>query len=233
MSVHRTTNCRFAYQDTGDANWDTVTVVPLIQQLDTMEALKGLYVCPSSGGGLLVRMSAGFFLDSTGAEIDVVAIDPISCPDNTTNYLWLDETGTFTLGSAWPASNYVIRLAKVVCVSGAITVLTNYRPAWQIAGRGTATQTIVSTSYTVTDADGTLFIDPVTAGGNVAIALMTPVGRAGHEVDFLRTTAGGNTITITPAAGLINGAGTLALPTQYGLFTLKSDGTNWYIYRQI
>lgn len=41
-------------------------------------------------------------------------------------------------------------------------------------------------------------------------------------------TANTNNITITPAAGTIDGAGSLVINTAFGFSTLACDGTNWF-----
>jgi hypothetical protein len=41
--------------------------------------------------------------------------------------------------------------------------------------------------------------------------------------------AGANAITITPAAGLIDGAANAIINTSYGSLTFVSDGTNYYV----
>ena len=37
-------------------------------------------------------------------------------------------------------------------------------------------------------------------------------------------------VTIATAAGTIDGASTKVLSTQYAVTTIRSDGTNWYLF---
>lgn len=65
-----------------------------------------------------------------------------------------------------------------------------------------------------------------------AIALSLPAATAGQWVvvkDATGAGAGTNNITITPASGTIDGAGTLVLSTNRAKTTLVNDGTNWFV----
>jgi len=62
-----------------------------------------------------------------------------------------------------------------------------------------------------------------------AVAVNLPAGVAGQEFVIQDGTgdAAANNITITPAAGTINGAATLVIAANYGRTTLRYDGTLW------
>ncbi len=68
------------------------------------------------------------------------------------------------------------------------------------------------------------------SGGSRSITLTNfPVANAGSKITVGKSDGGGNTLTITPASGTINGAATLAITAAYGHATLISNGTNWFI----
>lgn len=82
--------------------------------------------------------------------------------------------------------------------------------------------------HTLNSATDVLFI--ATGGGNVAVTIPTPVGRAGRPLYLKRTTADGDSVTYTPAAGQIEGAANLAVDdSAKTAVTLISDNSNWWI----
>ena len=79
-----------------------------------------------------------------------------------------------------------------------------------------------SSAYTLTDADGTIFITTAST-----MTLPTPVGRAGKQFTVVHATATGSS-TVTTAAGSIYPSPT-SLTGQGTARTYRSDGTNWFI----
>jgi hypothetical protein len=65
-------------------------------------------------------------------------------------------------------------------------------------------------------------------GGAFAATLPAAAG-CKATLTFKKSDASANAITVTPAAGTIDGAATYALSTQYSTVILASDGTNWFI----
>ena len=81
----------------------------------------------------------------------------------------------------------------------------------------------ITTTTAITARSGTFLID--TTAGNVALTL--PANGLVYRIK--RITAGGNTLTISPVSGNIDGAASMALVNQYESVTLKSDGTDFWI----
>ncbi len=90
--------------------------------------------------------------------------------------------------------------------------------------------TVVSktANYTVGVLEGISLFD--TTAGNIAVTLPAAAGALGREYIIKRTSAGANTLTITPASGTIDGAANTTISAQWGVVRLFSDGTNWFTY---
>ena len=86
------------------------------------------------------------------------------------------------------------------------------------------------TSVIVGILDGTLLVD--TTAGSVSVVLPDPALVLYRTFGVKRTTGGGNSLTISAAAGTIDG-GTVSLGSQYGFAACKSDGTNYWIVSRI
>ena len=72
----------------------------------------------------------------------------------------------------------------------------------------------------------------VAVPGPVAVAVTLPAGVLGQEFtikDGLGLAAVATPITITPAAGTIDGAATAVIDAPYGSLTLVYNGTQWLI----
>ena len=98
----------------------------------------------------------------------------------------------------------------------------------EVQGTSFGVSTVITTAanpYVVTDDDFCILYG--TVGG--AITLLSPVGRTGRIV-MIRHNAGAGNVTITPAAGLIDGAATLVLTSVAANDSaiLVSDGANWW-----
>lgn len=94
----------------------------------------------------------------------------------------------------------------------------------------TRTKSITS-NYTVVLADAGWLIVVDTTGGNITVSLpAVATAGDGFVVTLKRITAGANTLTIDPSgAETVEGAATLALPTQYTSVMLVSRSTGWFI----
>ena len=83
-----------------------------------------------------------------------------------------------------------------------------------------------SSSYTV---GVTEYVLRCTSTGNQTINLPTASGIAGRYIVVYKTAATG-TVTIDPSGSeTIEGSSTITITSQYGLWRLMSDGTNWMI----
>lgn len=68
------------------------------------------------------------------------------------------------------------------------------------------------------------------AGGGFQVNLTTSAANAGKWVWIKKTSADGNTITVVPTAGLIDGAANKTFTAQYTAITVICDGSNWWIF---
>lgn len=62
-----------------------------------------------------------------------------------------------------------------------------------------------------------------------ALNIVVTLNGALAEYTFVKTDGTANTITLTPSSGLINGAASFVLTTQYQKVTVIYDGTNYYV----
>lgn len=84
----------------------------------------------------------------------------------------------------------------------------------------------LAANYTVQQGDSVILVSA--AGGARAITLPAAAAAMGKLIAVRKTEGGANTVTLTPAAGLIDGAATLVLTAAAPRATLVSDGTNYY-----
>jgi hypothetical protein len=91
------------------------------------------------------------------------------------------------------------------------------------------TKTFADTGYVVSATDDTLFWD--CSGGNCATTVPTPVGARGRTLTFKRVDTSANTLTLTPAAGQVEGGASFIVAGGGGRVsvTLRSDNANWWI----
>lgn len=105
--------------------------------------------------------------------------------------------------------------------SGAATIDANGLTGAALKRRS-ATLTGTGNTISAYDRITLFFLDG--SGGNVAVTVEH------SEVDrvFVRVDGSGNTAVITPASGLINGAASYNVASQYEKITIVSDGTDLY-----
>ena len=104
----------------------------------------------------------------------------------------------------------------------------------QITISSTGVQTVAvsiatTTPIAVTNADDVISVE---VPGSVAVAVTLPVGVTGRVFnikDGLGLASAVAPITITPAAGTIDGVATAVIDTPYGSLTLVYSGTEWKI----
>jgi hypothetical protein len=79
---------------------------------------------------------------------------------------------------------------------------------------------------------------PYTAAANETVLVTATAGNkvvnlpavaSGAVVTVKKIDSSVNTVTMTPASGLIDGAATKVLSTQWAGFTVRSNGTDWFI----
>jgi hypothetical protein len=90
----------------------------------------------------------------------------------------------------------------------------------------------VSADYSATAADNTLLAN--TTSASVAITLPSASGIAGRIYTIKKIGTGGldNALTITPAAGTIDGGSSFVIYNDWSYVTLQTDGSNWFIIRK-
>jgi hypothetical protein len=88
---------------------------------------------------------------------------------------------------------------------------------------------VASTPYTITSSanDGRLF-DIDCSAAAIAVTLPSVSASIGQKLAVKKNGAS-NSLTITPATGTIDGAGSLVLYDDNSIIMLMSDGTNWHI----
>lgn len=90
-----------------------------------------------------------------------------------------------------------------------------------------AVRTAIATPVTVTTGDEVVSVE---VPGPVAVAVNLPLGITGQVFnikDGLGLASPATPITITPAAGTIDGAATATIDAPYGSLTLVFSGTEW------
>lgn len=101
-----------------------------------------------------------------------------------------------------------------------------------ISASGLFTSVIRNAVATPITINGTDEVVSVQVPGPVAVAVTLPVGVTGRTYvvkDGLGLAAPATAITITPAAGTIDGAATATIDVPYGSITLIYNGTQWLI----
>ena len=86
------------------------------------------------------------------------------------------------------------------------------------------------TSYTVLGSESKIICDEDTAPDDIEITIdPTVLANRREPLPITKIGSAPYTTTITPSSGLILGAGSLVLSTQYEAVSLISDGTNIYL----
>lgn len=89
----------------------------------------------------------------------------------------------------------------------------------------------VTAAYAAVATDDVILCDTTAA----AFAVTIPAANAlpGRQITIKKIDTTANAVTITPAAGTIDGAVSLALSTAYEAVTLVSGGNNWWVASQV
>lgn len=69
----------------------------------------------------------------------------------------------------------------------------------------------------------------VLATATAAFTVTLPAASAGKSVVVKKVDASANVVTVAPASGTIDGAGTSTLTAQWQSKEFISDGTNWFV----
>lgn len=98
--------------------------------LDSLAPIGGLAVVPTETPSATVRVqiSAGTFLSSAWAMVAYAGAAPVTLTASATNYLYLDDAGSFHQNTTgFPAGANIVRLAVVVAGASSITSVTDAR----------------------------------------------------------------------------------------------------------
>lgn len=85
----------------------------------------------------------------------------------------------------------------------------------------------VTADYTVLENDQVILVD--TTLGNVAITLPAATDTENKVFTVKKKTSDGNTVTVDPASGNVDGSATKAWTTALATFRFASDGANYWI----
>lgn len=90
----------------------------------------------------------------------------------------------------------------------------------------------VSADYSIAASDNTVLVN--TTSGAIAIQLPSPSGISGRIYTIKKIGIGGidKELTITPAAGTIDGGNSYIIYNDWTFVSLQSDGTNWYVIKK-
>jgi hypothetical protein len=128
--------------------------------------------------------------------------------NNYITFLWEKDMSKYSTGDEQLAGNKIIEGDLV----------TNGRIVDVVA---------VNAAYTVSTGDEVVLV--TTGGAAKIITLPTPVGNKGRVFTIKKVDAAAFAATVTPAAGLIDGAANFSVSAQYKYVTAVSDGTNYLI----
>jgi hypothetical protein len=113
--------------------------------------------------------------------------------------------------------------------AGPIALTITGSTATQQRLHGYTSKNFAASPYTTGASDETVFWD--CSGGNCTQNLPTPVGAGGRTLIVKRTDTTANTLTLTPAAGQIEGAASYVVAGGAGRasITIMSDNANWWV----
>lgn len=153
---------------------------------------------------------------------------------------WISSANVLTIGTTNVGTGTTRNLRLVVGgvnkLDFGVTTAATWSSATAFAIAGTATFSAgqvgavrvvtAAGAVTVTTADYAVFINK-TVGAATAVSLPANASGLTFRIADDKGDAAANNITITPAAGLIDGAATKVLNTNWQAVTLMGDGTNW------
>lgn len=102
----------------------------------------------------------------------------------------------------------------------------------QVAGSLSMAIKSVTANYTVTAADNTILANTTTAA--ITVTLPDPASFAGRIYTIKKIGTGGidKELTITPAAGTIDGGSSYIIYNDWTYVSLQTDGSNWYVIKK-
>lgn len=134
MATTFTSNTKLGKPASGDTLWGTTVYNPNFDVIDAFAAIGPLAVSLTEvpSASLNVRVAAGTYVKAAGTIGTYAGTSSQAVTLSSTKYLYLTDTGTLTVGSAWPTggTNHV-RLAIVVTGVSTITSITDARMCFQ------------------------------------------------------------------------------------------------------
>jgi len=151
----------------------------------------------------------------------------LNVPDAGTAARGVVTTGTQAFGGNKKFQDSV-NAAKTILVgtSG------NANSTVQVAGSLSMAIKSVAANYTVTGADNTILANTTT--GAITVTLPDPATFAGRIYTIKKIGTGGidKELTITPAAGTIDGGSSYIIYNDWTYVSLQTDGSNWYVIKK-
>lgn len=181
-----------------------------------------LYFHTSSGSDVQLTTSSGPVLLNPGSQ-QSGSINVSGSTTSASGFVGpsLDNAGTLQVGPTNATSVALAGANEPTTVGGILTVSGNQRYA-----RRTSLSTTTNVSAT------TDFIVGINVSPAATVNLPSAVAGMVYLIHDESGAAATNNITITPAAGNIDGAGTKVINTNYGWYALYSDGSNWHVFSQ-
>ena len=102
----------------------------------------------------------------------------------------------------------------------------------QVSGSLSLAINTITGNYTITANDNTVLAN--TTSGSITITLPSSTSIAGRIYTIKKIGTGGidNDLTITPAAGTIDGGASYKIYNDWTMVALQTDGSNWYIIKK-
>lgn len=176
MADSYSTRCRLRTPALNDTGWKTALDANRTW-LDGVNAIGGGVVVaketPSST--LNVAVSALTYRKADGTLNTYAGTSSQAITASTTKYLYLTDSGTLTVGSAWPTSGFYLPLAVVVAGGTTITSVTDARAPLSVVSGGATSGTAVLVAGTVTVSTAA-----VAAGSKIRVSRTVAGGTLGH-----------------------------------------------------
>lgn len=151
-----------------------------------------------------------------------ISVSDVSVPANGWQSSAILVTSPSALGASTP-TGHVSTLTvdgAVTFTAGPVTAAAGIIPLSAVSGTvatKTTTYTAVNADIILADASGGAFTITLPAASNRLVVVVKKIDNTG------------NLLTISPAAGTIDGQSTHTLAQQYTSVTLTSDGSNWFV----
>jgi len=172
-----------------------------------------------------------FAFRNSGADLTVSTNSAdsvlLNVPDAGTAARGVVTTATQTFGGNKKFQDSV-NAAKTILVGTA----GNANSTVQVAGSLSMAIKSVTVDYTVTGADNTILANTSTAA--IIVTLPNPATFAGRIYTIKKIGNGGidKELTITPAAGTIDGGSSYIIYNDWTYVSLQTDGSNWYVIKK-